>query len=343
MRSRGLIFAAVALGCVLVGAAWILVASQRAGSSTSSARVTVAAGSDAWLEATGASPRARRAPDAARGLVVRAIDPRDPRLNGRLSRVFLEGSPPRAEAMALACQRVHMAGGRGLCLALAESGVDYVARVFDRRFKVRRELALDGLPSRARVSPSGQFGAMTTFVSGHSYARTGEFSTNTVIVDMRRGEPLANLEEFDAFRDGEQIDAPDLNYWGVTFAYDDDRFYATLATGGRRYLVEGSLRRRQVRVLRENVECPSLSPEGTRIAYKKRVGGESDWRLHVLDLRTMRDVPLAERRSIDDQAEWLDEQTVLYSDEEDLWAARADGSGRPRRLLERAASPSRLD
>ena len=343
MRSRAIIFATVAAVCLVVGAGWVLVASQRAGSSTSSARVSVAADRDAWIDATDASPRARRAPDATTGLLVRAVDPRDSRLNGRVARVSLEGDATAGQIDGLACQRVHMASGQGICLALAPSGVDYVARFFDRRFKARGELALEGLPSRARVSPSGRFASMTTFVTGHSYARAGEFSTSTTIVDVRRRKPLANLEEFEVFRDGERIDAPDFNFWGVTFAYDDDRFYATLATGGNRYLVEGSLRRRQVRVLRENVECPSLSPEGTRLAYKKRVGGDPDWRLHVLDLRTMRDTPLAERRSIDDQAEWLDERTVLYGDDHDVWAVRADGKGRPRRLLRRAASPARLE
>jgi hypothetical protein len=343
MRSRGVVFGAIAALCLLLGGGWVLVASQRAGPSTSSARVAFAADRDAWVEATGASPLARRAPGAPRAVVVRAVDPSDSRLNGRVARVSLDDEGSATRIVGLACQRVHMAAGAGLCLALAPSGVDYVARFFDRRFRVRGEVALDGLPSRARVSANGRFGSITTFVAGHSYARAGEFSTNTTIVDMRRRKPLANLEQFEVFRDGERLDAPDFNFWGVTFAYDDDRFYATLATDGRRFLVEGSLRRRQMRVLRENVECPSLSPEGTRLAYKKRVGGEEDWRLHVLDLRTMRDVALAERRSIDDQAEWLDERTVLYGDEHDVWAVRADGTGHPRRLLRRAASPTRLE
>lgn len=343
MPNRGLILAAVAALCLVFGGAWVLVASQRAGSSTSSARVAVAADSDAWLEATGASPRAQRSPGAPDGLLVRAVDPADPRLNGRVARVSASGDGGPVPVGELACQRVHMAAGRGLCLALAPSGVDYVVRFFDRRFKVRGELPLDGLPSRARVSPSGRFGSMTTFVTGHSYAQAGEFSTSTTIVDMHSREPVASLEEFEVFRDGERIDSPDFNFWGVTFAHDDDRFYATLATGGRRYLVEGSLRRRQVRVLRENVECPSLSPTGTRVAYKRRVGSGEDWRLHVLDLRTMRDVALGEHRSIDDQVEWLNDRTVLYGDERDVWAVRADGrGGPPRRLLRRAASPARL-
>ena len=97
-----------------------------------------------------------------------------------------------------------------------------------------------------------------------------------------------------------------------------------------------------MRVLRENVECPSLSPDETRIAYKKLVGDDGEWRLHAVDLRTQRDVALSEPRSIDDQAEWLDKRTVLYSDGRDLWSARADGNGRPKRLLADADSPATL-
>ena len=113
-------------------------------------------------------------------------------------------------------------------------------------------------------------------------------------------------------------------------------------TGGKRYLVEGSIRERSVRVLRDNVECPSLSPDETRIAYKKRVGAADEWRLHVLDLDTMRETALAEKRSIDDQAEWLNDDVVVYSDGQVVWAVRADGRGAPRRLLRDAASPTSM-
>jgi hypothetical protein len=335
MRSRAIAFALVVAACVLLGGGWVLAASLRSDSTTSDARVRVA-NAPKPVRAAPLAPVA-----AARALMVRAVDPRDDRLNGRLTRVKL-GEATGGQAGKLACQRVYFAAGRGLCLALESSGVDYSARIFDDDMVVRHEFRLEGLPSRARVSPGGRFGSFTTFVSGDSYAEPGAFSTRTKIVDMRTGRQVADLEQFTVIKDGEKIDSPDFNFWGVTFARDEDRFYATLSTGGERYLVEGSLRDRRVTVLRENVECPSLSPDGTRLAYKKRVGGPEDWRLHVLDLATMRDVPLAERRSIDDQAEWLDDDTVVYGDGHAVWAARADGGGRPRRLLARASSPVRL-
>src|SRR3954462_15437112 len=114
-----------------------------------------------------------------------------------------------------------------------------------------------------------------------------------------------------------------------------------MATGGKTYLIEGSIRARTAHTLHENVECPSLSPDGTRIAYKKRTGsGSNPWHLTVLDLRTIRETPLAEARSVDDQAEWLDDGHVLYGLDGALRSVRADGRGRPARFVAGAASPA---
>ena len=89
-------------------------------------------------------------------------------------------------------------------------------------------------------------------------------------------------------------------------------------------------------MIHENVECPSLSPDGTRIAFKKRTGSKgTPWRLTVLDLATMRETPLSERRSVDDQAEWLDDGRVLYGvDGRCGWRAPT-GPGQPRRYIAR--------
>jgi hypothetical protein len=350
VRSRGVAFAAVVAACVLLGGGWVLVAALRNNSSTTDVKVKVEKGppAEASLPEPPAPPKETsnpgpNAPVVLNGeLMVRAVDPRDNRLNGRVTRVSLDGGGGTADAGKLACQRVYFAAGRGLCLALQPSGVEYRAKIFDSSGTVRREFTLDGLPSRARVSPGGRYGSVTTFVSGDSYTNPGEFSTRTRIVDMGTGKRVADLEQFEAFRDGRRFDSPDFNYWGVTFTDDEDTFYATLATGDHHYLVQGSLRERQVQVLRDNVECPSLSPDFTRLVYKKRIDKAGHWRLHVLELATMKDVALSERRSIDDQAEWLDNDTVVYGDGKDVWAVRADGGGRPRRVLSRASSPARL-
>ena len=51
-------------------------------------------------------------------------------------------------------------------------------------------------------------------------------------------------------------------------------------------LVKGDAVTHTAEVVAEGVECPSLSPDNRRIAYKKRVydGGRLLWRLAVLEL-----------------------------------------------------------
>jgi dipeptidyl aminopeptidase/acylaminoacyl peptidase len=181
---------------------------------------------------------------------------------------------------------------------------------------------------------------MTEFVAGHSYAEAG-FSTLTTLIDMPTGRIITDLEKFEVFRDGTRIASPDFNFWGVTFARDSNRFYATLGTGGKTYLVEGDVSARRARVLRENVECPSLSPDNKRIAFKKRDGSLGMWRLHILDLATLEDRPLeAETRIIDDQVEWLDDNQILYRWGQDVIVVPTDGSAPPRIFLARASSPA---
>ena len=252
-------------------------------------------------------------------------------------------------ASGVQCLRFHAAAGTGICLQ-AERGAlqdTYRAVVLDDHLRELRHFAVDGIPTRARVSPSGHLAAWTVFVSGDSYAGT-DFSTRTSIVDTRDWSLQQNLETFAVVRDGHPYEAHDVNVWGVTFA-DDGTFYATLATGGQTYLVRGDLAARTLTTLHQNVECPSLSPDGTRIAYKKRVPGASPdapWRLYVLDLATMTESATAEQRNIDDQALWSDASTLVYSLPgdfgSDLWTVPADGGGTATRLLDAAVAPAYL-
>ena len=64
------------------------------------------------------------------------------------------------------------------------------------------------------------------------------------------------------------------------------------------------------------------------------------WRLHTLDVATRRDTPLAERRSVDDQVEWLDNDRLVYGVEEQVWSVAANGTGKPRLLVADADSPA---
>lgn len=248
-------------------------------------------------------------------------------------------------ATGLRCDRVYFLAGRGVCLATELDGVTtrHVARLFDGSFRVISESALTGVPSRARVSPDGRLAAVTVFESGHSYAETG-FSTRTSVLDTMSGREVAELEQFATLRDGRPFKAVDFNFWGLTFAADSDRFYATLATGGTSYLVEGRLSERRVRVLRAGVECPSLSPDNRRIAFKHRVDGTSAWQVHVLDLETNRVTPLTgESRSVDDQVDWLDDAHVVYhmtgAGGADVWRLSVDGASPPQLLVPAAYSP----
>ncbi|MGW0857959.1 TolB family protein [Streptomyces sp. NPDC002690] len=253
-------------------------------------------------------------------------------------------------ASGVKCLRFYAASGTGVCLQAVHGALQdtYRATILDRRLKETAHYAIPGIPSRARVSPSGRLVAWTVFVGGDSYAGTN-FSTRAAILDTRTGKLIPSLEDFTIRKDGRPYRAADVNFWGVTFAPDDRHFYATLATKGLTYLVRGDLEDRTLTTLRTDVECPSLSPDGTRIAYKSRDMGlpaDAPWRLHVLDLSTLADHPLAETRSVDDQAVWKDDTTVTYALPgdfgADLYEVPADGSGRPHPVTNAAVSPAYL-
>ncbi|MGD3110824.1 TolB family protein [Streptomyces sp. YGL11-2] len=250
-------------------------------------------------------------------------------------------------ASGVKCLRFHAAAGTAVCLQAEHGALEdtYRAVVLDAQLHELHRFPAAGIPTRARVSPSGHRVAWTVFVSGDSYAGTN-FSTRTAIVDTRTWAIDDNLERYAVVKDGRPYHASDINVWGVTFA-DDTRFYATLATGGQTYLVRGDAAARTLTTLHRNVECPSLSPDGTRIAYKKRAPGASPdapWRLYVLDLRTMAETATAEHRNIDDQALWADGATLVYALPgdygSDLWTVLANGTGAARRLMTSAVAPA---
>ncbi|WTW94350.1 hypothetical protein OG216_13550 [Streptomycetaceae bacterium NBC_01309] len=247
------------------------------------------------------------------------------------------------------CERVHAAAGTALCL-IVDRGVisrNY-ALVLDDQLRETRRVELSGTPNRARLSASGRMASWTVFVYGDSYAGSS-FSTRTSVLDTHTGAVVESLEDFAVTRDGKDVRTPDRNFWGVTFTADDNVFYATMSTfsPARTYLVRGDFRARTMTVVRENVECPSLSPDGTRLVFKKKVSDDArrPWRLYVLDLATGAETELAEARSVDDQAVWLDDRTVAYDlpagtgSASDVWSVPADGSGAPVRLVAGAFSP----
>ncbi|MEU5578034.1 hypothetical protein ABZ791_09445 [Streptomyces huasconensis] len=270
---------------------------------------------------------------------------------GRVARLPASGKAAPKAARTTggpSCERFYAAGGTALCLQ-RRPGIPpkSYAVVLDDKLREKRRIALTGIPNRARVSASGRMLSWTMFATGDSYAGSS-FSTRTSILDTRTGYLIKNMEEIPLTLDGRRYHSPDVNYWGVTFTKDDNVFYATVSTKGRTYLVRGDMKKWAATALRENVECPSLSPDNTRLAFKKRVreGTRNPWRLHVLDLRTMRERPLAERRNVDDQAAWLDDDTLAYAlpgqdgRKQDIWSTPADGSGKPTLRVRGGSSPS---
>ena len=329
---RALVLAVIILACTVAAVASVAVAIKRAHSSSPPAGVHVGGG--ATLDVTSTN---KIGGNAGTQVLFRNTIP--DKTFGMLAVASLS-KPDTREMSDLKCDRVYYAAGEGLCLAsVGAFSSHYDAKIFNSDFQVTNSIEITGIPSRARVSSDGTLGAYTTFVNGDSYA-PGNFSTRTSIVRMKTGDVIADLEKFKVTRNGQPFSNRNFNFWGVTFAHDDDHFYATLGSGPTTYLVEGSIKARLMQVLTTHVECPSLSPDGTRIAYKRSLNSHGSWRLYVLDLKTMKKWPLAETNSVDDQAEWLDDNTVLYWRGTDVWEVPADGSGTPKRLLLDAASPT---
>jgi hypothetical protein len=267
---------------------------------------------------------------------------------GRVSMVALaDPHGPRA-VLDASCDRLFVVTNRSLCVS-SDQGVvtTYHATVGDTLFRPTTPLTLVGFSSRARLSADGMLATTTTFVAGDSYLSQG-FSTRVFVTDLRTGQ-VSQIEDFTLLHDGQKITAADRNFWGVTFAADDRTFYLTASWAGQTWLARGDLTDRTLTTVASNVECPSLSPDGTRIGFKKRVGPASDpWRVMVRNLATGTETAVAETRSVDDQVLWLDNATLAYTlprtqpglATSDVWSVPADGSGAATVLVSDAFSPA---
>lgn len=281
---------------------------------------------------------------------------------GMLLHAKLEGTvlvapidePTRARALPLRCDRVYFAAKRGICLVDTRTSVypPAVAIIFDEHARELARFDLAGMPSRARISPGGRYAAATVFVQGDSYDSPLGMSTRTTIMDLATNTLVGELERFTVAREGRPDREAEFNFWGVTFVGDTGRFFATLGAGSQTFLVAGDVATRSLRIVRAGVECPSLSPDRRRIAYKSRLA-DGMCRIHVLDLATMEDRPVAEHRNIDDQIEWRDDATILYGHHEqsidgsgdtapvNVWSlAIDDATAVPRRFITGGLSPA---
>lgn len=246
----------------------------------------------------------------------------------------------------VACDRVYAAEGLVSCMRIIRGiPTTFETQILDSAGRQIQAWSLPGIPSRTRISSDGLV-ATTAFVTGHSYA-TNSFSTETTIRGTD-GRDYGNLENFRMLINGSELTAIDRNVWGVTFA-SDDAFFATVASGGKTWLVSGSLQDKTLTSVVENAECPSISPDGTRVAFKKRRAGVGavHWDIAVLDLAAGDETQIPLERSMDDQIEWLDNDTMLFGEpregavgDSDILSLRPVANAKPQVFIEHAWSPS---
>ena len=232
---------------------------------------------------------------------------------GRISVASLDAPDAPVITASVECERSHFAGDLGLCLTLNRETMTPrgYGLILDRRFQELGRFPLAGLPIRARVSRDQRYAAATVFVTGESYA--GDFTTRTSIIDLGSKQVIADLEQFTVERDGAPFKKIDFNFWGVTFFNDSNQFFATLGTEGQRLLVLGDIAARRMRVVTDDVECPSLAPDERHLVFKRTRGGGTGWQLWAMDVSTRERWPITEDgRDVDDQVEWLDNDHVVY-------------------------------
>ncbi len=340
-------FALFAAACTIAAVVYVSLAARRVSPPNAPGREPLAAPSAAPAQDTVSSRLAELRRDA--HLYYRSAR------TGEVGQIVVASlSDPEGQRWVspLHCDRAHFSRDLGVCVQGRTSGLggQVDVQLIDGELRTRQRFEFDGFPSRARVASDGRFASVTLFVSGDDYE--ADFSTRTKIFDVAANRLLPDIEFFDVERDGQPFASVDFNYWGVTFVEGSSHAYATLGTGGKTHLVRTDIAARQVQTLREDAECPSLSPSGKRLAYKQRAGAAGTWRLHVLELDSLTSRPVSgEARSVDDQVEWLDEQRIVYGvyrDPErqelgaDLWMSPIDGQAEEtaRLWLPLASSPA---
>jgi len=250
------------------------------------------------------------------------------------------------------CLRVHIAAQHGVCLSQQDSFLpQYETTIFraDNPGELVKNYA-SALPSRARVSPGGTFSAVTAFVTGTSYEDVSGEATTIVTIDEIIGTSRTRaIRQFTVEGEHERYQNLSAQYWGLTFA-DDDEFYITGFYGEFPEIMQGSLATMTVEPTGWEGSCPSLSPDAKTLVFKeKRADGGFD--LIAIELATNERWTLNEKRSVDDQVEWLDNDTILYAlhpeggdspvqPEFDIWMLDIDGGSEPVLFLPNADSPA---
>jgi hypothetical protein len=260
------------------------------------------------------------------------------------------GSNGTRRSYDLDCERAYASGGVLVCLESAgmflPAGTATIRSVRDDSFPEIWQRP-SGRPSRARVSPDGSQFAFTTFVTGHSYLDMGEFSTETIVATPATFGMRADYLEVTS--DEPRFRAIDGNWWGVSFEPGAASALLTYGTGQSIEIMRTDLTTQTAEPTGIVGGCPSVSPNGRYVVVKRpdpRVDAPLALILH--DLETGEERLLNEARFVDDQIEWLDDDTVLYAlsrDDEliqpvfDIWALDIAADATPRMLVPYADSP----
>jgi hypothetical protein len=263
------------------------------------------------------------------------------------------GDPSGARAFTpITCDRVDVAGAFASCLRTV-SGVatTFETDVYDVATWQRTQTwPLPGIPSRTRLSDDGTLVGTTAFVTGDSYATVG-FSTRTEIHSTADGSSRGDLESWHLTVDGKPFTASDRNIWGVTFV-DDDTIFVTAAShaAGKTWLMTGSIASQTLTSVVDNAECPSVSPDKTKVAYKKvvdTVNGQPVWAVAVRDIHSGSETLIPSTKGLDDQVEWLDDSTLLYglprtgqAGTTDVYSVGTTADAQPSLFISGAWSPS---
>ncbi len=273
---------------------------------------------------------------------------------GRLAIRNPDGS---RELFARRCMRVHVAADRGVCLSQDES---VFAPAFRTEFFDVTQAGLpevrsyaSPLPSRARMTPDGSVASTTGFVSGSSYSDIGgEAETIVTIDEVNQRVGLVGLVQFEVLGEASKYAAADRQFWGVSFV-NNDEFYVTGFFGDEPEVLFGSRSRRTLEPTGHLGSCPSVSPDGEHLVFKETLA-DGEYALAVVDLSTGEQWSLGETRSVDDQVEWLDNDTILYAihpdgddgadvqPQFDIWMLDIAPGSEPELFLPAADSPAVL-
>ena len=205
--------------------------------------------------------------------------------------------------------------GRGICLEAKRGALTTLSRtpVRPRNCGTLHSSRWPARRAAPGCRPTAGWRATTVFVSGHSYSAPG-FTTRTSIVDVASGQ-LRGRRPRDVHGPARRpaVQGGRLQLLGRHLHARRRSASTPRCRPAASYSWSRATSRRDAcALIHDDVECPSLSPDGTRIAFKRRVAsaakGRFVWRLPCSNWRRGRETALAtETRSVDDQVEWLDD------------------------------------